>query len=33
MATDTQYFVIGWNIGLVKKGEEPKSFEDLANPK
>jgi iron(III) transport system substrate-binding protein len=33
MATDTQYFVIGWNTGLVKKGEEPKSFEDLANPK
>lgn len=32
-ATDTQYFIIGWNTNLVKKGEEPKGFEDLANPK
>ena len=33
VATDTQYYIIGWNTTLVKKGEEPKSFEDLANPK
>lgn len=33
IATDTQYFVIGWNTNLVKKGEDPKVFEDLANPK
>lgn len=33
VATDTQYFIIGSNTNLVKKGEEPKSFEDLANPK
>jgi iron(III) transport system substrate-binding protein len=33
VATDTQYYVAGWNTGLVKKGEEPKSFEDLANPR
>jgi iron(III) transport system substrate-binding protein len=33
VATDTQYYIIGWNSTLVKKGEEPKSFEDLINPK
>ena len=33
IATDTQYFIIGSNANLVKKGEEPKGFEDLANPK
>jgi iron(III) transport system substrate-binding protein len=33
VATDTQYYIIGWNTTLVKKGEEPKSFEDLTNPK
>jgi iron(III) transport system substrate-binding protein len=33
IATDTQYFIIGWNTNLVKKGEEPKGFEDLVNPK
>ena len=33
VATDTQYYIAGWNTGLVKKGEEPKSFEDLANPR
>jgi iron(III) transport system substrate-binding protein len=32
VATDTQYFIIGWNTNLVKKGEEPKGFEDLVNP-
>lgn len=31
VATDTQYYIIGWNTGLVKKGEEPKSFEDLTH--
>jgi iron(III) transport system substrate-binding protein len=33
IATDTQFFIIGSNMNLVKKGEEPKGFEDLANPK
>lgn len=26
-------FVVGWNTDLVKPGEEPKSFEDLASPR
>ena len=33
MATDTQFFIIGWNTNLVKKGDEPKGFEDLGNAK
>jgi len=33
VATDTQYYIAGWNTNLVKKGEEPKSYEDIANPK
>jgi iron(III) transport system substrate-binding protein len=33
VATDTQYYVLGWNTNLIKKGEEPNSFEDLANAK
>jgi iron(III) transport system substrate-binding protein len=33
VATDTQFFIAGWNTGLVKKGEEPKQFEDFADPK
>ena len=33
VATDTQFYIIGWNTNLVKKGEEPKGFEDLANAK
>jgi iron(III) transport system substrate-binding protein len=33
VATDTQFYVTGWNTHLVKKGEEPKNFEDLAQPK
>lgn len=33
LATDTQYFIIGWNTNLVKKGDEPKGFEDLGNAK
>ncbi|HWP24131.1 MAG TPA: extracellular solute-binding protein [Candidatus Binatia bacterium] len=31
VATDTQFFIIGWNTSLVKKGTEPKGFEDLAD--
>ena len=33
VATDTQFYVAGWNTNLVKKGDEPKSYEDLGNPK
>jgi iron(III) transport system substrate-binding protein len=33
VATDTQFYIIGWNTNLVRKGEEPKNFEDLVNPK
>jgi iron(III) transport system substrate-binding protein len=33
VATDTQFYIIGWNTNLVKKGEEPKGFEELANAK
>jgi iron(III) transport system substrate-binding protein len=33
VATDTQFYVIGWNTNLVKKGEEPRQFEDLADSK
>jgi iron(III) transport system substrate-binding protein len=33
IATDTQYYIGGWNTNLVKKGEEPKSYEDLGNAK
>jgi iron(III) transport system substrate-binding protein len=33
VATDTQFFITAWNTNLVKKGDEPKNFEDLANPK
>jgi iron(III) transport system substrate-binding protein len=33
VATDTQFFIAGWNTGLVKKGDEPKQFEDFADPK
>jgi iron(III) transport system substrate-binding protein len=32
VATDTQFYITGWNTNLVKKGEEPKNFEDLVNP-
>src|SRR3954451_17370129 len=31
VATDTQFYITGWNTNLVKKGEEPKNFEDLVN--
>jgi iron(III) transport system substrate-binding protein len=33
VATDTQFYITGWNTNLVKKGDEPRDFEDLANPK
>lgn len=33
VATDTQYYIAGWNTNLVKKGDEPKTFEDLAQPR
>jgi len=33
VATDTQYFIAGWNTNLVKKGEEPKQFEDFTDAK
>ncbi|MDH3446444.1 MAG: ABC transporter substrate-binding protein, partial [Deltaproteobacteria bacterium] len=33
VGTDAQFFIIGLNTNLVKKGEEPKGFEDLADPK
>src|SRR2546427_658451 len=33
VATDTQFYIAGWNTNLVKKGEEPKSYEELANSK
>ncbi len=33
VATDTQYYIAGWNTNLVKKGEEPKSYEELGNAK
>jgi iron(III) transport system substrate-binding protein len=32
-ATDVQFYIAGWNTNLVKKGEEPKQYEDLANAK
>ena len=31
VASDTEYFVAGWNTSRVKKGEEPKQFEDFAD--
>jgi iron(III) transport system substrate-binding protein len=33
VATDTQFYIAGWNTNLVKKGDEPKNFEDLASSK
>lgn len=33
VATDMQFYIAGWNTNLVKKGEEPRSYEDLANSK
>ncbi len=33
IASDLQFFVAAWNTSLVKKEEEPKSFDDFADPK
>ena len=33
VATDVQFYIAAWNTNLVKKGEEPKNYEELANPK
>lgn len=33
VATDMQFYIAGWNTNLVKKGDEPKNYEELANAK
>lgn len=33
VASDLQFFVAAWNTKLVKKEEEPKSFDDFADPR
>lgn len=33
VATDSQFYIVGWNTNSLKKGEEPKQFEDLADSK
>jgi iron(III) transport system substrate-binding protein len=33
VATDTQFYIAGWNTNLVKKGDEARNFEDLAQVK
>jgi len=33
VASDLQFFVAAWNTKLVKKEEEPKSFDDFAHPR
>lgn len=33
VATDMQFYIAGWNTNLVKKGDELKSYEEIANPK
>lgn len=33
VATDTEYFIAAWNTSRVKKADEPKTFEDLGDPK
>src|SRR6185295_18960357 len=33
VATDTEYFIAAWNTSRVKKGDEPKTFEDFGDPK
>jgi len=33
IASDLQFFVAAWNTNLVKKEEEPKSFDDFADPR
>lgn len=32
-ASDLQYFIASWNTNLVKKEEEPKSFDDFTHPR
>jgi iron(III) transport system substrate-binding protein len=32
-ASDLQYFVAAWNTNLVKKEEEPKTYDDFLNPR
>jgi iron(III) transport system substrate-binding protein len=32
-ASDLQFFIAAWNTNLVKKNEEPKSYDDFANPR
>src|SRR5262245_50365541 len=32
-ASDLQYFVAAWNTNLVKKEEEPKTYDDFVNPR
>jgi iron(III) transport system substrate-binding protein len=33
IASDLKFYVVGWNASLVKPGEEPRGFEDLADPR
>jgi len=33
VASDLQFIIAAWNTGLVKKAEEPKQYEDFADPK
>ncbi|HEY2923193.1 MAG TPA: extracellular solute-binding protein [Candidatus Binatia bacterium] len=33
VATDTQFYIAGWNTNLVKKGDEPRNLEDLSQVK
>jgi iron(III) transport system substrate-binding protein len=33
VAADVQFFIVAWNTNLVKKEEEPKSFDDLGDPR
>jgi len=33
VASDLQFLIAAWNTGLVKKEEEPKQFEDFADPR
>ena len=33
ISSDLQFFVAAWNTNLVKKEEEPKSFDDFAHPR
>lgn len=33
VATDTEFFIAAWNSSRLKKEDEPKTFEDFADPK